>query len=173
MRSFFVLALLGVLLVAVAIVVRTGVFSRQDPGRPLNAAMRSSMGGLELSPDDAAQVESLFPGAVKTESGLRTVLRQEGQGPTPFKGQVVTLHYTGRFLNGEKFDSSLDHGGPFNFQVGLGRVIVGWDEAVGSMRKGERRTLIVPYWLAYGEKGRGKIPARATLVFDVEILDIR
>ena len=172
MRNFFILALLGVTLATIAIVVRSGFLARKNPGKPINSAMRAALDTPQFSREDAMIIAQRFPNARKTESGLLYVVNAPGEGPTPFKGQVVSVHYTGSFLNGEKFDSSHDRGAPFNFQVGFGRVIVGWDEAFGSMRVGEKRTLIVPYWLAYGEKGRGKIPPRATLVFDVELLGI-
>jgi FKBP-type peptidyl-prolyl cis-trans isomerase len=172
MRSFFILALLAVVLATIAIGVRSGIFARKDPGKPINSAMRAALETPQFSGEDAMIIAQKYPNARKTGSGLLYVVHAPGEGPTPFKGQVVSVHYTGTFLNGQKFDSSLDRGEPFNFQVGFNRVITGWDEAFGSMKVGEKRTLIVPYWLAYGEKGRGKIPARATLVFDVELLGI-
>ncbi|MGC4072539.1 MAG: FKBP-type peptidyl-prolyl cis-trans isomerase [Nibricoccus sp.] len=172
MRSFFVLALLAVVLATIAISVRSGIFARKNPGRPINSAMRAALETPQFSTEDAMIIAQKYPGAHKTESGLLYVVHAPGEGPTPFKGQIVSVQYTGTFLNGQKFDSSFDNGAPFNFQVGFNRVIAGWEEAFGGMRKGEKRTLIVPYWLGYGEKGRGKIPARATLVFEVELLGI-
>ena len=88
-------------------------------------------------------------------------------------GDVVDIHYTGSFLNGTKFDSSYDRNEPFIFTVGAGKVIKGWDEAFLDMKKGEKRTLIVPYWLAYGDKARPSIPPRSTLVFEVELISFR
>lgn len=172
MRSFFILALLAAVLVTIAIGVRSGMFARKDPGKPINSAMRAALDTPQFSTEDAMIIAKKYPSARKTESGLLYVVHAPGEGPTPFKGQIVSVHYTGTFLNGQKFDSSHDRGAPFNFQVGFGRVITGWDEAFGSMRKGEKRTLIVPYWLGYGEKGRVKIPPRATLIFEVELLGI-
>lgn len=97
-----------------------------------------------------------------------------GTGATAAVGDTVTVHYVGTLLNGTQFDSSYPSGRPFTFRIGAGQVIPGWDEAFPLMRKGDKRTLIVPYWLAYGVNGRPpKIPPRATLVFDVEVLDIR
>lgn len=172
MRSLAVLLGLGLVLVAIAVVVRTGVLARKEPGKPLNAAMRAAMEGNQYSPEELEAITRAYPTAIESGSGVRYVVLQPGEGPTPMKGQVARVHYTGRFLNGETFDASAEHGGPFNFQVGLGRVIAGWDEVVATMRKGEKRTVIIPWWLAYGEKGRGKIPARATLVFDLELIAI-
>ncbi len=172
MRSIFVLALLAVVLATIAIVVRSGMLARKDPGKPINAAMRAALETPQFSTEDALIIAKKYPNARKTDSGLHYVVHSPGTGPTPFKGQVVTFHFTGSFLNGQKFDSSHDHGGPYNFQVGFGRVIIGWDEAFGAMKKGEKRTLIIPYWLGFGEKGRGNIPPRATLVYEVELLAI-
>jgi len=118
------------------------------------------------------EMNKKFPGAVKTKSGLRYVVTKEGTGSKPSKGVVVKAHYTGKLLDGTKFDSSVDRGKPFEFPVGAGRVIKGWDEAFLDMKKGEKRTLIIPYHLAYGERGYpGVIPPKATLIFDVELLD--
>lgn len=172
MRSFFVLALLGVTLTTIAIVVRSGMAARKDPGRPINSAMRAALDKPQFSTEDAMIIAQRYPNARKTESGLLFVVHAPGAGPVPFKGQIVSVHYTGTFLNGQKFDSSYDKGAPFNFQVGFNRVMVGWDEAFGGMRTGEKRTLIIPYWLGHGEKGWRKIPGRTTLVFEVELLGI-
>lgn len=120
-----------------------------------------------------AIIEKQWPGAVKLPSGLMYVVNSEGKGDAvPAKGATVTAHYTGRLLDGSKFDSSVDRGQPFKFPVGMGRVIKGWDEAFLLMKKGEKRTLIIPPELAYGSRGAGGvIPPNATLVFDVELID--
>jgi peptidylprolyl isomerase len=100
-------------------------------------------------------------------------VEKEGSGPTPKSGSTITAHYAGRLLeNGRKFDSSYDRNDPIQFPVGVGRVIKGWDEALVQMKKGEKRTLIIPPELGYGAQGAGGvIPPNAWLVFDVELLD--
>ena len=120
-----------------------------------------------------ATIKQKWPKAISTPSGLMYVVTKEGSGDvTPTKGATVTAHYTGTLLSGDKFDSSVDRNQPFKFPVGMGRVIKGWDEAFMGMKKGEKRTLIIPPSLAYGSRGAGGvIPPNATLVFDVELLD--
>ncbi|MCC6415412.1 MAG: FKBP-type peptidyl-prolyl cis-trans isomerase [Opitutaceae bacterium] len=177
MRNFLIIVLVGLGLLTLALVVRSGIFARKDPGRPINSTMRLALennGKPELSGDDAWLVEKQFIGKHRQPSGLMYVPRRAGDGPLPTVGQEVVVNYQGRLLDGTVFDSSYTNGAPLTFRVGLGQVIAGWDEALLHMRKGEKRTLIVPYWLAYGVNGRPpKIPPRATLVFEVELLDIR
>ncbi len=109
---------------------------------------------------------------VTTKSGLRYVVTKAGAGAKVGNGKKIKAHYTGRLLDGTEFDSSVKRGVPFEFVVGTGQVIKGWDEALSDMTKGEKRTLIIPHALAYGERGRPPvIPPAATLVFDVELVD--
>ncbi|OLP19410.1 peptidylprolyl isomerase [Leptolyngbya sp. 'hensonii'] len=111
--------------------------------------------------------------SVTTDSGLQYVELVEGTGATPQTGQMVTVHYTGTLENGKKFDSSRDRDRPFQFKIGVGQVIKGWDEGVGSMKVGGRRQLIIPPDLGYGAQGAGGvIPPNATLIFDVELLGV-
>ncbi len=111
---------------------------------------------------------------VATESGLKFYDIIEGDGPMPETGQVVVVHYTGWLEDGTKFDSSLDRGQPFTFQIGAGMVIPGWDEGVATMKVGGKRQLVIPSELGYGETGSGAtIPPGATLIFDVELLEIQ
>ncbi|HVU25093.1 MAG TPA: FKBP-type peptidyl-prolyl cis-trans isomerase [Opitutus sp.] len=178
MRSFFYLLLLGVALATLAIVVRSGLLARKHPGQPINSAMRAALedeGTPELPAADADFIRQNFPTAHLTPSGLRYLVRDPGTGTaTPHFGQEVIVNYDGRLLDGTRFDSSFQRGVPFTFHLGTGAVIKGWDEAFLTMHKGEKRTLIIPYWLGYGTTGHGRsIPPRATLVFDVELIDFR
>lgn len=108
----------------------------------------------------------------ETETGLQYYIVRQGTGETAEAGQMATVHYTGFLTNGNIFDSSVERGQPFRFLLGRGQVISGWDEGVALMQKGARYRFIIPAELAYGERATGPIPANATLIFDVELLDI-
>jgi peptidylprolyl isomerase len=111
---------------------------------------------------------------VTTASGLKYVDVKVGSGVSPVKGKQVKVHYTGTLENGKKFDSSVDRNEPFSFTIGVGQVIAGWDEGVMSMKVGGKRKLIIPAKLGYGAGGAGGvIPPNATLLFDVELLDVQ
>jgi peptidylprolyl isomerase len=121
---------------------------------------------------EMATIKEKWPNAQTTDSGLMYEVVTKGSGDSkPSPGDTVSAHYTGMFLDGSKFDSSVDRGDPIRFPVGTGRVIKGWDEALLDMTKGEKRILIIPPQLAYGARGRGPIPPNSTLVFEVELLD--
>jgi FKBP-type peptidyl-prolyl cis-trans isomerase len=175
MRSSFYLILLGIVLLTLALVVRSGILAVKHPDEPINSAMRAAMAETtpQLSTGDATIIRRDFPTAYTTASGLMYINRAPGFGKaTPKIGDTIVANYSGRFLDGKPFDSSVEHGGPLRIQIGTGQVIKGWDEAFLTMAKGARRTLIIPYWLAYGDAGRPPmIPPRATLVFDVELVD--
>jgi len=110
---------------------------------------------------------------VVLKSGLEYVDLETGAGPAAVSGKRVTVHYTGTFPNGKKFDSSLDRNEPFSFRLGAGQVIKGWDEGVAGMRIGGRRKLFVPSPLAYGKRGAGNvIPPNSELHFEVELLGV-
>jgi FKBP-type peptidyl-prolyl cis-trans isomerase len=177
MRSYVYLVLLGACLLTLALVVRSGMFARKNPGEPISAAMRAALAETrpELPEEDARRIRAQFPTASTTPSGLMYIDGFPGTGKArPRVGDTVTAHYVGRLLDGTPFDSSAAHGGPFTFRVGTGEVIKGWDEAFLTMRKGEKRTLIIPYWLGYSGSDRpSTIPYHATLVFEVELVDFR
>jgi FKBP-type peptidyl-prolyl cis-trans isomerase FkpA len=113
-----------------------------------------------------------------TPSGLQIIDTKEGTGATPARGQICVMHYTGWLYEngqkGKKFDSSVDRNEPFEFPIGMKRVIAGWDEGVATMKVGGKRTLIIPPELGYGARGAGGvIPPNATLLFDVELLGVK
>lgn len=112
---------------------------------------------------------------VTTASGLKYIDITVGQGPNPTPSDTVKAHYTGWLTDGTKFDSSRDRGAPLEFPIGVGKVIKGWDEGLGSMKVGGRRLLIIPSGLAWGERGipGGPIPPNAGVVFDVELLSVQ
>lgn len=136
----------------VGVIVVSGVFVLQGPGAGLGAE----------------------PEPVKTSSGLEYVDLVTGDDREAHVGETAFVHYTGWLEDGTKFDSSVDRGEPFSFRLGAGRVIKGWDEGVVGMRIGTKRKLIVPPHLGYGSRGAGRIiPPNATLIFEVELLDLR
>lgn len=111
---------------------------------------------------------------ITTPSGLTYVDQIVGTGEVAVAGKTATVHYTGKLLNGQKFDSSVDRGQPFSFLLGVGQVIKGWDEGVQGMKVGGKRKLTIPANLGYGARGAGgAIPPHAILVFDVELLGVR
>ena len=177
MRSFFYLILLGVILATIAIVVRSGMLARKDPGRPINSAMREALNAEnpQLDTQDAMLIAKTYGNARRSPSGLLWVERAPGTGnDTPRMGGEVICNYDGRLLDGTPFDSSYRRGVPFTFRVGTGSVIKGWDEGVAGMKVGGVRRLTVPPQLGYGASGAGGvIPPNATLVFEVELLDVK
>lgn len=124
---------------------------------------------------DIAQIEAKYPNATLSPSGIRYLILKEGTGPKPVRGRTVSVNYKGMFLSGEVFDGSDFHGGPLEFQAGMGRLIPGWEESILDMKLGEKRVAIIPPELAYGERGAGNgaIPGNAFLVFEMELVRIR
>ncbi len=113
-------------------------------------------------------------GKVTTKSGLVYEDLKVGTGAEAKPGMMVKVHYTGWLTDGTKFDSSVDRGQPFVFSLGAGQVIKGWDEGVAGMKVGGKRKLTIPPELGYGRAGAGGvIPPNATLIFDVELLDVK
>jgi FKBP-type peptidyl-prolyl cis-trans isomerase len=173
-RSTGVLAGLGIALIFIAWQARTGIFRRHSAtDRPANKYTRQMMENPQISGADEALLREQYGTAHLNPSGLRYLVRSPGTGQPPALGAAVVAHYDGFLLDGTKFDSSRDRGEPYVFRVGTGAVIKGWDEAFLTMKKGEKRTLLIPWWLGYGEKGKGPIPSRATLRFEVELVEIR
>lgn len=121
----------------------------------------------------AKEVKKSDSRTVTTASGLKYTDLVVGKGASPVAGKQVKVHYTGTLENGKKFDSSVDRNEPFSFVIGVGQVIPGWDEGVMTMKVGGKRKLIIPSKLGYGASGAGGvIPPNATLLFDVELLDV-
>jgi len=120
------------------------------------------------------QLIDISKGATETSSGLLYFILNEGSGDRPKKGSSVSVHYSGYLLDGTKFDSSYDRGQPITFPIGSGRVIKGWDEGIALLNIGAKAKFIIPSHLAYGERGAGGvIPPNATLIFEVELVDIK
>ncbi len=138
------------------------------------AVLSGCSGTTSEAPTAAAKAESA---TVNYASGLRVADSKVGTGPFPKRGQICVMHYTGwLYQNGQKgakFDSSVDRGKPFEFPLGMGAVIKGWDEGVASMKVGGKRTLIIPPDLGYGGTPRTGIPAYSTLIFEVELLAVK
>lgn len=174
MKLLKVPLILGAVLLLIALGVRTGWFAREDPGEPLNATARAAREDPQWSEADIRLIEERYGSARVMTSGLRFIVRSPGEGATPQPGETVTVHYDGRLLSGGPFDSTYDRGTPMDLRVGTGEVLPGMDEALRTMRPGEKRTLIVPWWLGYGERGRPPlVPQRATLVYQLELLAIK
>ena len=114
-----------------------------------------------------------IPAKLDTATGLYYQVVQEGAGVKPKKGNKVIVHYTGYLLNGEIFDSSRDRGDPFDFVLGKGYVIEGWDEGIPLMHKGEKGILYIPSYSGYGPQRAGTIPPNSILIFEVELLDVK
>jgi len=121
-----------------------------------------------------AALERVSEDFEKTDSGLRYKLLEKGEGPSAEKGKTVSVHYEGSLLNGQVFDSSFQRNQPISFQLGVGQVIPGWDEGIQLLRVGDKARLVIPSELAYGAAGAGGvIPPNATLLFDVELVEVK
>jgi peptidylprolyl isomerase len=147
-------------------------------GAALGLAFATAIaGGHAASPASAQNETQGAPQMMTMASGLQFTDTVPGTGAYPRKGQTCVMHYTGwvyhKGARGKKFDSSHDRGEPFEFAIGMGEVIRGWDEGVATMKVGGKRTLIIPPRLGYGAQGAGGvIPPNATLIFDVELLGV-
>jgi FKBP-type peptidyl-prolyl cis-trans isomerase len=111
---------------------------------------------------------------ITTESGLKYLVVKKSNNPIKAeKGMMVNVHYTGFLIDGKVFDSSIERGNPISFELGTGNVIRGWDEGIALMNVGDKIRLIIPSELGYGDNGAGSIPPNATLLFDVELVNVR
>jgi len=121
----------------------------------------------------AAELDKVAAGFDETESGLRYKMIQKGNGSKAEKGQKVSVHYEGSLLNGQVFDSSYQRNQPIDFQLGVGQVIAGWDEGISLLQVGDKARFVIPSNLGYGAAGAGGvIPPNATLIFDVELVNV-
>ncbi|MAF27521.1 MAG: peptidylprolyl isomerase [Gemmatimonadota bacterium] len=148
-------------------------FARQDEIRAAATERKAAM-EKQFTDKLGAELGVNLDERQTTPTGLEFVVLEEGEGASPESGQTISAHYTGYLLDGTKFDSSVDRGQPFDTQIGVRRVIPGWDEAFLEMKPGEKRVLFIPPDLGYGPRGAGGvIPPNATLIFVVELLAVQ
>lgn len=127
----------------------------------------------QMTPEQIEYIEKRWPGTKKTGTGIRYVILEKGDGPSPKPGDRVAVLYTGTLLDGTKFDERLDPEKPLEFRVSRGDVIRGWDQTLQAMKLNEKRVVIIPSSLAYGARGRPPdIPRNATLVFEMKLIKI-
>ncbi len=160
-----VLAVIVVLAILAVVLTLRGHLGKQE------AAAKSTSGvTADQGKDDSTQEQK----EVTTKSGLKYIDLKVGTGEKAQVGSTVSVEYVGRFkTSGEKFDSSADQGKPLTFTLGERKVIAGWEEGIPGMKIGGKRKLIVPYKLAYGDTGKGIIPPKADLVFEIELLAVK
>jgi FKBP-type peptidyl-prolyl cis-trans isomerase len=146
---------------------QTSTSASQTAGQPTGAQQENS--NIKDTTKPMTQTQD-----VPQATSLKKEILKQGTGPEAKAGDTVSVHYTGTLLDGKKFDSSLDRGTPFEFKLGAGMVIKGWDQGVAGMKVGEKAKLTIPADLAYGANGYPPvIPANATLIFDIELLAIK
>jgi peptidylprolyl isomerase len=160
-------------------IIRNGPLANQFKAdqAAFDALLKDTAGGGKTQRDaDIAQINTKYPNAVQTPSGVKYIIQKKGTGNKPAAGRTVQVNYRGSFLSGQVFDSSDIHGGkPLEFPAGVGAVIKGWDEMVMDMQVGEKRLAIIPPELAYGERGaaNGVIPPNSFLVFEMELVGVK
>lgn len=176
--SFGVMLVCVVLLVVAQLTDRPEAVAAPQSPKPSPVEISQSQMAQASTPSSTNAADLMVENSenqdiVTTASGLQYIELVEGSGETPQTGQTVRVHYTGTLEDGRKFDSSRDRGQPFEFPIGKGRVIKGWDEGLSTMKVGGQRRLIIPPELGYGARGAGGvIPPNATLIFEVELLGI-
>jgi FKBP-type peptidyl-prolyl cis-trans isomerase len=162
-----------------AVIAAVGLTACSEHAKNTDAASAASAPAAQPTPTPTSSVPTFAPSLgvnlatmTKTQSGLAYQDKVVGTGATATAGKTVSVQYTGWLPDGTKFDSSRDRNEPFDFPLGAGHVIPGWDEGVAGMKVGGRRLLVIPPALGYGPSGTGPIPPNATLVFDVELLNV-
>jgi len=170
MKSFWIPGLLAMFVVACAQVAPAPTSTRVPSPAPA-----LTLAPVVTEPSPASTQVSDSTALITTDTGLQYRDLVVGTGEEARAGATAVVHYTGWLENGTRFDSSLDRGSPFSFTIGAGSVIQGWDEGVASMKVGGKRKLTIPAPLAYGDRGAagGAIPPGATLIFEVELLELR
>ena len=156
-------------------IIRNGRLAKKFDAEKVFVQVQAEAAAKELLAKEAAleELAKLTEGYTETPSGLFYKMNQEGNGEKPQASQTVKVHYTGSLTDGTVFDSSVERGQPIEFPIGVGRVIPGWDEGIALLSVGGKATLIIPSQLAYGAKGAGGvIPPNATLIFEVELIEI-
>jgi len=147
-------------------------FNAIEAFRTFEGAREKNMGEAKAKAE--AELEKLATGFKKTDSGLRYQILQNGNGSKAEKGKQISVHYKGQLADGTVFDSSYQRKQPIDFTVGIGQVIKGWDEGLQLLQVGDKARLVIPSHLAYGSQGAGGvIPPDATLIFDVELMDVK
>ena len=157
-------------------IIRTGEQSKAFNAEQVFNEKKDEYNKLELDKKKELEqkMKDLASDSELTESGLKYIMIKKGDGPKPKLGQTVSVHYAGYLTNGQKFDSSYDRNQPIEFPIGTGRVIKGWDEGIMLLNVGSKAKLIIPPDLGYGARGAGGvIPPNATLIFDVELLEVK
>jgi peptidylprolyl isomerase len=171
-RNRLVLLLLAGALAPMAFAACGGDDDDDTADTPTSAATTTT-GGSPSPAASATEGPISLKNPTATPSGLQYEDIVVGTGASPQQAGRVTVHYTGKFLDGKTFDSSVDRGQPFTFVIGVGQVIKGWDEGVATMKVGGKRNLIIPAALAYGARGQGPIPPNTDLYFEVELISVQ